>query len=83
MVVQPSQCAVQQVHELVRRAIHRLFNVCGVLGHNHRLPAFEAGLQQATMVVLTTLGTVLVTQMNFQAGDVLAEALEGILDAWR
>ena len=75
MVVQPSKRAVQEMRQLLRRAMHRLLQRLGVVRHRHRLPAFETGLHHAALVVRPALVAVLVAQMNLYPGNMFAEAL--------
>jgi len=62
MIVQPSEPAVQQMRQLLRGTVHCLLQRGGMVGHRHRLPAFETGLQHAPLVALPALAAVLVAQ---------------------
>lgn len=80
MVVQPPERAVEQSRQLLRGAMHRLLQRRGMFCHRHRLPAFETGLEHATLVLLPALVSILVAQMNFDPSDLCAEVLQRLLD---
>ena len=52
---------------------------CCLVSNRNGLPAFEAGFHHATFIAHSTLFTVLVADVHFNPGDVLAEPVQCII----
>lgn len=75
-----SERAVDQPVQFVCRASDSLVQIVRVLGDRQWGAALQAGLNQATFVVLARLLAVLVAQMNLDPRDVIAVPGQGVFD---
>jgi hypothetical protein len=56
-------------------AFDGLLHSCGLVSHSDRLPAFKTSFHHAAFLVLTSLITVLVTQVNLNSRDMVADVV--------
>jgi hypothetical protein len=72
--------AFEDAFELAGGTIERIGHRRGAVADGGGLAAFETGLHDALDVVGAALARVLVAQVHFDPGDLLAEAAEGAFD---
>jgi hypothetical protein len=70
----------EQALELVAGAAKCQILVGRVVIHGHRLMMGKPGFHRATHVGIAGLVTVLLTHMHFNAGDVVLEAAQGLIE---
>lgn len=80
LVLDASEDIADQVGEFIGRAGGGVVHGRGVVRGGHRRATLKPGLHDAALVVAHGLGTVLVRQMNLDAGDVRREMAQGRLD---
>ena len=66
--------------ELLGSAIHGESQGVGLIGDGHGLMAFEAGFHHAALVGRAGLFTVLIIEVDLDAGDVAADVAQGVGD---
>jgi len=64
-----AQVMIEQPHQLVGGALHRLGLACRMLRYRDRLTPLQTRLQHAALVMLAALAAVLVAQVTLAAGD--------------
>jgi hypothetical protein len=57
------------------RAFDRLIHSCSLVSHGDRLPSFKTSFHHAAFLVLASLITVLVAQVNLHSRDMVADAI--------
>jgi hypothetical protein len=67
------ECAFDQSDQLLCRTSDALVQGVRVVGSRQRLMAFEVGFHHTAFIVVATLEAVLVTHVNLQPRDVIAE----------
>lgn len=75
-LVQPAEPAGKQMCHARGRAPTGVIDRRGVVGHRDRLLTGRTSLQHASLVIRSALTRVLVTEVGFDADDLVAEALE-------
>jgi hypothetical protein len=71
------ECAFDQSDQLLCRTGDGLVQGVRVVGSSYRLVAFEVGFHHTAFIVLAALETVLVTYVNLQPRDAIAEMTQG------
>src|ERR1035441_2281809 len=73
LITHSPEVAVDQSGQLICSTVDGFVQGRGLVSDRDGLAAFEAGLHQATLVVLAALSAVLVAQVNLHSGDVIAD----------
>jgi hypothetical protein len=78
LIAQPPQGAIDQSAQLISSAVNGLIQGLGMVSDRNRLTAFEACFHHATHVVIAVLlVAVLIAQVDFHPGDVIADFAQG------